>query len=137
MPGGAVARRSAPATRSGDPAALEHLSALAEDPDPALAAAASQAVERLARTLPPLRFELLGGFAVGRGSWRAGDGWERPVDARLVRFLLVNLDQPVPEDLIFDALWPELAASSAREQPPGGGLQGAPRPRSARRGDAA
>ncbi len=57
---------------------------------------------------------MLGGFSVGRGSWRAGDEWGRPVDERLVRFLLVHLDEPVPEDLIFEALWPELSASSAR-----------------------
>jgi DNA-binding SARP family transcriptional activator len=36
------------------------------------------------------------------------------VDPRVVRFLLANLDLPVPEDLIFEALWPELSASSAR-----------------------
>jgi DNA-binding SARP family transcriptional activator len=79
-----------------------------------LAEAASRAAERLARTLPPLRFELLGAFAVGRGSWRAGDAWGRPVDTRLVRFLITNLDMPVPEDLLFGALWPELAPSKAR-----------------------
>jgi DNA-binding SARP family transcriptional activator len=112
----AAVRRAAldPATASGDPEALAHLSRLAEDPDAKQAAAASQAVERLSRTLPPLQFEVLGGFAVGRGAWRVGDGWERPVDARLVRFLLANLDLPVAEDLIFEALWPGLSASSAR-----------------------
>jgi DNA-binding SARP family transcriptional activator len=103
-----------PATESGDPEALASLARLAEDPDAELAGAASEAVERLARSLPPLHFELLGGFSVGRGAWRVGDGWGRPVDARLVRFLLANLDLPVPEDLIFEALWPGLSASSAR-----------------------
>jgi LuxR family maltose regulon positive regulatory protein len=109
-------RRAAlgPATESGDPEALALLSRIAEDPDPELAAAASLAAERLSRTLPPLHFELLGGFAVGRGAWRVGEGWGRPVDARLVRFLLANLDLPVAEDLIFEALWPGLSASSAR-----------------------
>ena len=109
-------RRAAlePATESGDPNALAHLSRLAEDTEPELAAAALEAAERLARNLPPLRFELLGTFSVGRGAWRAGDAWERPIDARLVRLLLVNLDQPVPEDLIFEALWPELGPASAR-----------------------
>ena len=109
-------RRAAlkPATDSGDPEALAHLGRLAEDADPELAAAASEAAERLARTLPPLHFELLGGFAVGRASWRVGDSWARPVDARLVRYLLVNVDQPVPEDLIIEALWPELEVKRAR-----------------------
>jgi DNA-binding SARP family transcriptional activator len=109
-------RRAAldPATASGDPDAMARLARLAKDPDPELAAAASQAADRLSRTLPPLHFELLGGFAVGRGAWRVGDGWGRPVDARLVRFLLANLDLPVPEDMIFEALWPDLSASSAR-----------------------
>ncbi len=109
-------RRAAlgPATESGDPAALEHLQRLADDPDPDLATAASRAAQQLSRALPPLRFELLGAFSVGRGSWRAGD-WERPVDARLVRLLLVHSGEPVPEDLIFDALWPDLSVSSARK----------------------
>jgi len=109
-------RRAAlrPATESGDPEALVHLERLAEDPDPDLAAAAAAATERLARSLPPLRFELLGTFSLGRGSWRAEGSWERPVDARLVRFLLVNLSAPVPEDMIFDALWPQLSPKSAR-----------------------
>jgi ATP/maltotriose-dependent transcriptional regulator MalT/DNA-binding SARP family transcriptional activator len=114
-PSAAVRRAAlAPATESGDPGALAQLGRLVEDPDAGLAAAASQALERLATTLPPLGFELLGSFAVRRGSWRSGEAWERPVDARLVRFLLVHLEAPVPEDLIFAALWPELSASSAR-----------------------
>jgi ATP/maltotriose-dependent transcriptional regulator MalT/DNA-binding SARP family transcriptional activator len=104
-----------PATKSGDPRALGHLAKLAKDPDPDLAGAASHAIGRLARILPPLRFELLGRFAVRRGSWQAGDAWNRPVDARLVRFLLVNLDQPVPEDAIFEALWPDLEVDGARK----------------------
>ncbi len=104
----------APATDSGHPAALQHLRRLESDPDPDLAAAASRGAERLTRTLPPLHFEVLGGFDVGRGSWRVGDAWGRPVDARLVRFLLVHLDEPVPEDVLFDALWPGLSPSSAR-----------------------
>ncbi len=112
----AAVRREAlePATESGDPAALDQLRLLADDPDPELAGAAARGAERLARTLPPLRFEVLGDFAVGRGSWRA-EAWGRPVDARLVRFLLVALDQPVPEDIIFEALWPKLSVDKARQ----------------------
>ena len=86
----------APATASGDPEALAHLGRLAGDSDAELATAASQAAERLVETLPPLRFELMGGFAVGRGSWRVGEGWQRPVDARLVRFLLANTGLSFP-----------------------------------------
>jgi DNA-binding SARP family transcriptional activator len=104
-----------PVTESGDPGALVHLSKLADDPDRDLARAASRASTRLSRILPPLRFELLGRFAVRRGSWVAGDAWTRPVDARLVRFLLVNLDRPLPEDAFFEALWPDLEADSARK----------------------
>ena len=104
-----------PATKSGDPRALGHLAKLAEDPDPDLAGAASRATSRLAGVLPPLRFELLGRFAVRRGSWQAGEAWARPVDARLVRFLLVNLDKPVPEDAVFEALWPDLEVDGARK----------------------
>jgi DNA-binding SARP family transcriptional activator len=113
----AAVRRAAlePAAESGDPKALAHLARLADEPDQELAGAASDAAKRMVRILPPLRYELLGRFGVGRGAWRAGDTWERPVDARLVRFLLVNLNRPVPEDAIFDALWPDLDASGARK----------------------
>jgi DNA-binding SARP family transcriptional activator len=113
----AAVRKAAlePALRSGQPASLERLQRLEKDPDPDLAGAASRAVGRLATSLPPLRFELLGGFAVRRGSWQVDEGgWGRPVDARLVRFLLAHLDEHVSEDLIFEALWPGLTPSSAR-----------------------
>jgi DNA-binding SARP family transcriptional activator len=105
----------APGVRSGDPDALASVERLEDDPDPELASAASQAAKHLATSLPPLRFEALGGFTVRRGSWRAGEShWARPIAARLVRLLLVHVDRPVPEDLIFDALWPGRTASSAR-----------------------
>lgn len=112
-----AARRAAlePAVRSGDPDAAARLRRLVEGPDPELAEAASSALERLAATMPPLGFDVLGGFAVRRGSWRATESdWARPIDARLVRFLLVNEGQAIPEDLIFEALWPGRAASGAR-----------------------
>jgi DNA-binding SARP family transcriptional activator len=113
----AEVRRAAlePAAESGDPRALSHLARLSEDPDQEIAGAASDAARRLARILPPLRFQVLGRFGVSRGAWRAGDSWDRPIDARLVRFLLVNLDRPVPEDAIFEALWPDLDAGGARK----------------------
>ena len=104
-----------PAVRSGDPRALSQLEQLKQDADVGLAAAAELAAKRLALSLPPLRFELLGQFAVWRGAWSAGEGaWGRPVDARLVRFLLVRLGRPVSEDEVFEALWPGLPGSSAR-----------------------
>jgi DNA-binding SARP family transcriptional activator/tetratricopeptide (TPR) repeat protein len=112
----ASVRRAAvsPAVASGDPEALRRLGRLKDDPDRDLADAATRATETLDASLPPLRFELLGRFSVFRGSWRAGDtAWGRPIDARVVRFLLVHLERPVPEDLIIEALWPDLSASSA------------------------
>ena len=103
----------APAAQSGDPAALARLVRLREDTAD-LSRAASLAVAHLARSLPPLRFNVLGIMSVRRGSWRADDAWARPVDERLVRLLLTHLGQPVPEDVIFEALWPGLSTSSAR-----------------------
>ena len=111
------ARKAAlqPAVRSGDPDAVGRLRRLAEDPDSEFAPTASNALARLATSMPPLGFDVLGGFAVRRGSWRTAESdWARPIDARLVRFLLVNAGQPIPEDLIFEALWPGRAAPSAR-----------------------
>ena len=96
-----------PAVRSGDPRALALLDATqASDPEQ---------TPTVARVLPPLRLSVLGRFGIARGAWTAADSdWGRPVDARLVRYLLTRLDTPVPEDLIFDALWPELEPRSAR-----------------------
>ena len=108
-------RALSPALRSGDPQAVAALERLARDADPGVAAFAARLSERLPASLPPFRFELLGGFAVRRGAWEASDGaWVRPIDARLVRFLLVNLEQPVSEDDLIEALWPELPVVSAR-----------------------
>jgi LuxR family transcriptional regulator, maltose regulon positive regulatory protein len=103
-----------PAVRSGDPRALEILERLRQESDADLASAAGLAVKRLASSLPPLRFELLGRFDVRRGAWRAGGAWGRPIDARFVRFLLVHLERPVLEDELFEGLWPDLSAASAR-----------------------
>jgi DNA-binding SARP family transcriptional activator len=112
-----AARRAAlePAIRSGAPDAVGRLRRLADDPDSDFAPAARSALGRLAVSMPALGFDVLGGFAVRRGSWRATESdWARPIDARLVRFLLVNAGQPIPEDLIFEALWPGRDASGAR-----------------------
>jgi DNA-binding SARP family transcriptional activator/tetratricopeptide (TPR) repeat protein len=103
------------AVRSGDPRALSRLEELAGDEDERVAAAATRLRGRLSTALPPLRFQLLGGFAVRRGGWLAGEAaWVRPVDARLVRHLLVRLDHPVPEDDLMESLWPGLPVESAR-----------------------
>jgi DNA-binding SARP family transcriptional activator len=104
-----------PAVRSGDPDAVGRLRRLADEPDSEFAPTASSALERLATSMPPLGFDVLGGFAVRRGSWRAQESdWARPIDARLVRFLLVHAGQPLAEDLIFEALWPGRTVSGAR-----------------------
>jgi ATP/maltotriose-dependent transcriptional regulator MalT/DNA-binding SARP family transcriptional activator len=97
------------------PEALSRLTELFDDEDEGVAAAAAATAERLRRDPPPLRFNLLGGFEVIRGKWRLPDeSWARPIDARLVRFLLTQTERTVPEDLIFEALWPGLSSTSAR-----------------------
>lgn len=104
-----------PAVGSGDPRAVASLQRLAEDDDPELAESATLALGRLTEALPPVRFQVMGTFSVRRGSWLASESdWARPIDARLVRFLLVHADEPVPEDVIFEALWPDRPATGAR-----------------------
>jgi DNA-binding SARP family transcriptional activator len=64
---------------------------------------------------PALVFTLLGGFGLRRGSFVVDDeAWERRVAQRLVRLLLVRRDAPVPEDLLFEAFWPDRNADAAR-----------------------
>lgn len=115
-PNAEVRRAALPAAlKSNHPAVLSQLDRLLEDDDDHLASVAAAARERLRESPPALRFDLLGGFRVTRGDWEIADAsWERPIDARLVRYLLVNAGKSVPEDLIFEALWPDLSASSAR-----------------------
>ncbi|MGH2962840.1 MAG: BTAD domain-containing putative transcriptional regulator [Solirubrobacterales bacterium] len=110
-------RRSALSTAlaSNHPAVLARLAELTDDRDEHVATAAVATRERLRHSPPPLRFALLGRFRVMRARWEIDEtGWGRPVDARLVRFLLVNGGRPVSEDLIFEALWPGRSASTAR-----------------------
>ena len=103
------------AMRSGDPRVLTRLEGLTRDPDPRVATTAGRLRSRSSVSLPPLRFQLLGGFGVRRGAWVANEGvWGRPVDARLVRFLLLRLDRPASEDELFEALWPNLSVAGAR-----------------------
>lgn len=112
-----VRRAALPAAiATGAPDAVARLEALAADPEPAVARAAVSLRAALPRTLPPLDVRLLGGFSVGRGTWRAQDAeWERPAAARLVRFLLVAGGDLVPEETILEALWPGLTADGARK----------------------
>jgi DNA-binding SARP family transcriptional activator len=112
----AVRRAAIPAALASDhPAVLSRLGELTDDDDEHVASAARATEERLQRRPPPFRFRVLGRFRASRGGWEIADeDWGRPIDSRLVRFLLVNLNRPVTEDLIFEALWPDLSASSAR-----------------------
>lgn len=110
-------RRAAigPAAASGHPRAPARLRDLSEDADSGVATAARAALEALAEAAPPLLVRTLGGFEARRGSWRVDEAaWERPMVARLVRFLLVQRDQLVPEDEIFETFWPDKPPGSAR-----------------------
>jgi ATP/maltotriose-dependent transcriptional regulator MalT/DNA-binding SARP family transcriptional activator len=103
------------ALASDHPAVLFRLDELSGDADEQVAAAAVAARERVRADPPPLRFELLGGFRVVRGGREIShSAWARPVDAKLVRFLVTNAGKPVSEDLLFEAIWPELSAAKAR-----------------------
>jgi ATP/maltotriose-dependent transcriptional regulator MalT/DNA-binding SARP family transcriptional activator len=112
----AVRRAALAAALAADhPDVLADLPRLVEDPDAEVAAAADAARERLRRAPPPLRFGLLGRFRVTRSRRELPETvWARPIDSRLVRFMAVHADQPVPEDMVFEALWPGLSTSSAR-----------------------
>jgi ATP/maltotriose-dependent transcriptional regulator MalT/DNA-binding SARP family transcriptional activator len=101
---------------SNHPAVLSQLAELADDADGQVVSVATATRERLQRTPLPLRFALLGGFQVTRAGWQLDDAsWKRPIDARLVRLLLVHGGRPVSEDVIFGALWPKRSVRSARD----------------------
>jgi DNA-binding SARP family transcriptional activator len=105
----------APAVASGHPRALAQLDALAAVADPGVAGAAAGAGERLRRAPLSLRFSVLGGFVVRRAAWTVDEAsWHRPLAARVVRFLLVHRESPVPEDLVFEAFWPGKPPDAAR-----------------------
>lgn len=113
----ASVRRSAfrPALASGHPTARSVVAQAVGDEDPMVARAANDAVARVAESPPPRRFESLGGFRVRRGGWTTEErSWARPIDARLVRFLVAHGEHPVPTDLIFETLWPDLDVDGAR-----------------------
>lgn len=49
----------------------------------------------------------LGGFCVRKGDWLIDERqWARPIDARLVRFLVVRGEVPVTEEVILETFWP-------------------------------
>ena len=112
---GVRAEAAVAAAASGSPAAAARLAELAVDPDAKVAAAARGAAEATRRRPPPLSFTVLGPFAARRGSWTVDDAaWQRRIAQRIVRMLLVALPHPLPEDVIFDALWPYRAPAAAR-----------------------
>ena len=104
------------ALAAGHPEALNRLAALVKDDDEQVAASAAATQERLQASPPPLRFELLGGFRVLRAGWELDEeGWQRPIAARVVRFLLLQESQAVPEDTLFEAFWADKPADTARQ----------------------
>jgi DNA-binding SARP family transcriptional activator len=104
------------ALASNHPAVLSRLADLASDPDEQVASSAAATRERLGAEPVPLRLAVLGGFGVTRAGWEIAErSWKRPLDARLVRLLVVHGGRPVPEDVIFEALWPGRSAESARD----------------------
>lgn len=104
-----------PALGSGHPAARAVVARAVDDEDPVVSEAARAAFARVADAPLPRRFEALGAFRVSRGGWTTDEGsWSRPVDARLVRLLVVHGGNPIPTDLVYDALWPDLDADGAR-----------------------
>jgi DNA-binding SARP family transcriptional activator len=112
----AVRRATLPAVAaSGHPAAARRVAELEEDADEAVAAAARATAGRVVLDPPPLVFALLGSFAVRRGAFAIPeDAWERRAAQRLVRYLLLHRDRPVPEDELFAAFWPDRSATAAR-----------------------
>ena len=77
--------------------------------------AGGAARERLLRDPPALTFRTLGRFEVRRGAWVVDAAtWERKVAERVVRLLLIRGGELVPEDELFEALWPGKSPGSAR-----------------------
>jgi DNA-binding SARP family transcriptional activator len=61
-----------------------------------------------------LEYRLLGGFELrGDGVPVAADAWQRPMAARVVRFLLVHRDA-VPEDRLLETFWRDRDPAAAR-----------------------
>jgi DNA-binding SARP family transcriptional activator len=103
------------AVAAGHPEGVKRLSDFEDDPDPGVAAAARTAAERLRRDPPPLAFRLFGAFELRRGAWAVDEAeWKRRVAARLVRLLLCRAGEPVTEDELIEAFWPDKAAAAGR-----------------------
>jgi len=111
-----VRRRAAVSlAASGRPDVLARLGELETDHDPVVAGAATTIRARVIADPPPLAFQLLGGFAVRRGSWQPADAaWERRIAQRLVRLLLTRRDSAVSEDELIDAFWHDKGVEAAR-----------------------
>jgi DNA-binding SARP family transcriptional activator len=100
---------------SGHPAALSHAMQHPARAGTALAPIQSQAIARLVVAAPPLRFTMLGRFRLCRGTWEIERAqWRRPIASRLVRVLLAHRESPLPEDLLFEYLWPDRPWELAR-----------------------
>jgi ATP/maltotriose-dependent transcriptional regulator MalT/DNA-binding SARP family transcriptional activator len=103
------------AVAAGHPAGIDRLSEFESDPDPGVAAAARAAAERLRQDPPPLRFQVFASFELRRGAWVVDEGeWKRRVAARLVRLLLCRGGEPVSEDELIEAFWPDRPAGAGR-----------------------
>ena len=103
------------AVAAGHPEAIERLSEFERDTDPGVAAAARTASERLRQAPPRLAFRLFGAFELRRGAWAVSEAeWKRRVAARLVRLLLCRREEPVTEDELIEAFWPDKPPDAGR-----------------------
>ena len=113
----AAVRRAAllSAVAAGHPEAIDRLAEFQLDPDRGVATAATLAVERLRTDPPALSFRVFGPFELRRGMWVVGEAeWKRRVAARLVRLLLCRGGEPVTEDELIEAFWPDKAGAAGR-----------------------
>jgi DNA-binding SARP family transcriptional activator len=100
---------------SGHPEAAGRVGELERDADPEVAAVARAARARVVAEPPSLVFTLMGGFSLRRGGFVVdAETWGRRAAQRLVRFMLVHRGAAVPEDELFEAFWPDRAATAAR-----------------------